>query len=271
MSTEECYLCSANQFSGDARFGRRLWIRAMTAPTRFHLLKLIHIFSLFIDPPGVDIVPITFKLYHQTATYSGDTDICYGEWNWVSERRFQVPVSDFRFPPKRDAYTKIITAYLKSLGVPEHEHAQIIEQVREVLDLADRGLPITVWIRRVTLQQAPKAIESYIEGLEKVRVDSLEEANTPCAICTEDLDYFRDVQMIIRLPCLHLYHRDCIASWLERRQVCPLCRYSFPLVQATKTKSSSRSSAWPRWPMLLIMSSGGIMTAMVLCRLLKRA
>ncbi|KAL6195038.1 hypothetical protein ACLB2K_030660 [Fragaria x ananassa] len=151
------------------------------------------------------------------------------------------------------------------MRVPEDKHAAIIEELCGVILLAVPGFPIRMRLMYVTRQVA-------LEGLEMVRVDSLEEASvrdTPCAICMEDIDHFRgiekDEQTIIRLPYLHLYHGDYIVPWPHRRQA--LFQYS--MVPATK--SSSRSSARPRWPMLLIMSSGGLITATLLCRLLKRA
>uniref|UniRef100_UPI0005CB0C1F uncharacterized protein LOC101302145 n=1 Tax=Fragaria vesca subsp. vesca TaxID=101020 RepID=UPI0005CB0C1F len=246
------------QFSGDAGFRRSI---------HAGLLQLIHGCRLFIDPWGFDLVPITFKLYHQTATYSGDefqqeaSDTCYGECNWVTERRFQVPVSNFQ----RAAYARIITGYLKTLRVPEDNHAAFIQEIFRVILRAVPGIPISVRIVRFTRQVAPKGFTSYIKGLEEVRVHSLEEAsteNTPCAICTEDLDPFRgeidndDDEQIIRLPCLHLYHRDCIVPWLKRCLVCPLCRHSMSLVKVKRT--STRRC----WPSLFNISSGGVITAM---------
>mmetsp|Transcript_21452 Transcript_21452/g.44105 ORF Transcript_21452/g.44105 Transcript_21452/m.44105 type:complete len:329 (+) Transcript_21452:187-1173(+) len=40
-----------------------------------------------------------------------------------------------------------------------------------------------------------------------------------CAICTEPI--FADA---IRLPCSHMFHRECAKVWLEEHQNCPTCR-----------------------------------------------
>ncbi|KAL6203947.1 hypothetical protein ACLB2K_021217 [Fragaria x ananassa] len=223
---DQFYCCSAIQFSGVARHGKRLWIRSRVAPIRFRLLKLIHTCRRWVDPSGVDMVPITLKLYDQTVTFPGDefrlgpSDISYGESSW---------------------------------------------EIFRVILRAVPGIPISVRIVRFTRQVAPKGFTSYIKGLEEVRLHSLEEAsteNTPCAICTEDLDPFPgeidndDDEQIIRLPCLHLYHRDCIVPWLKRCLVCPLCRHSMSLVKVKRT--STRRC----WPSLFNISSGGVITAM---------
>lgn len=42
-----------------------------------------------------------------------------------------------------------------------------------------------------------------------------------CTVCFGSLDMG---ELAIQLPCSHLYHRDCIAPWMERRGSCPYCR-----------------------------------------------
>ena len=57
--------------------------------------------------------------------------------------------------------------------------------------------------------------------LETVKVQDFEVVQN-CAICLEVLARGSQVS---RMPCSHLYHQDCIFSWLERNRSCPLCRY----------------------------------------------
>jgi NAD-dependent SIR2 family protein deacetylase len=48
--------------------------------------------------------------------------------------------------------------------------------------------------------------------------------NSDCTICFEDFAS-NSQQAVVVLACGHLYHRDCITSWLNRTptQVCPKC------------------------------------------------
>ncbi|PRQ17367.1 putative aminoacyltransferase, E1 ubiquitin-activating enzyme [Rosa chinensis] len=153
-------------------------------------------------------------------------------------------------------------------------------------DLGPEGLNLILWGPTVTFQDddpiitdrdpmesmeayEPKLIpatKSFIEGLEKVRFDSLETSirQMPCAICWECLYHFAveqgtDQQLIInRLPCSHLYHGDCIIQWLERNNLYPMCRYAMPTVEveAGEPSNPSRRRHWD----LIMMSAGGILT-----------
>lgn len=49
-----------------------------------------------------------------------------------------------------------------------------------------------------------------------------DESGEMCAICLEDI---LEKQYVIKLPCNHLYHSECLYRWLCKRPVCPLCSY----------------------------------------------
>ena len=50
----------------------------------------------------------------------------------------------------------------------------------------------------------------------------LPEDQRNCVICLGD---FQDKEHIIRLPCLHVFHSDCVKSWLGTHNSCPTCKF----------------------------------------------
>lgn len=44
----------------------------------------------------------------------------------------------------------------------------------------------------------------------------------PCTICQEA--YQLD-ELIVRLPCKHIFHKDCVFKWFEKENACCLCRF----------------------------------------------
>lgn len=56
--------------------------------------------------------------------------------------------------------------------------------------------------------------------LDEVPVFKLEKASTePCVVCR---DVMKPGELCRRLPCLHMFHQDCIDSWLAVKPSCPL-------------------------------------------------
>lgn len=50
-----------------------------------------------------------------------------------------------------------------------------------------------------------------------------------CSICH---DPFANSETVLKLPCRHMYHEDCVVSWLESHNTCPLCRLQMPQEKA---------------------------------------
>jgi E3 ubiquitin-protein ligase RNF115/126 len=46
-----------------------------------------------------------------------------------------------------------------------------------------------------------------------------------CSVCQEELE---TNNLAIELPCGHLFHKQCILSWLEAHNNCPVCRLELP-------------------------------------------
>jgi hypothetical protein len=60
-----------------------------------------------------------------------------------------------------------------------------------------------------------------------------------CPICTDPLPISAPAR---RLPCDHLYHSECIVTWLSLRNSCPVCRGSIPMFHPTTTDIASPST-----------------------------
>ncbi|XP_022737327.1 E3 ubiquitin-protein ligase CHFR-like [Durio zibethinus] len=67
------------------------------------------------------------------------------------------------------------------------------------------------------------ASKRAIEALEKVKIEGT--FTGQCVICLEEI---LDGLKASRMPCSHVYHQDCIVSWLEKSNLCPLCRFQMP-------------------------------------------
>ena len=78
-------------------------------------------------------------------------------------------------------------------------------------DLENSGVRAT---DRDILNELP---ETNIEDVSKLDSDKKN-----CVICLED---FKNREKAIILPCIHLFHKNCIKSWLKKNNSCPICKF----------------------------------------------
>jgi len=78
----------------------------------------------------------------------------------------------------------------------------------------------------------PPASKSVIETLEKIIVneENLNEIGKEgsCENCSVCKDIFEVNQLIVKIPCKHIFHEECIMPWLKERNSCPTCRFELP-------------------------------------------
>ncbi len=67
----------------------------------------------------------------------------------------------------------------------------------------------------------PPASEEAIKKLQEVKYNAENAENKCCPVCQDD--YKKD-ETLVKLPCGHDYHKDCVTSWLTKHNSCPLCR-----------------------------------------------
>ena len=54
------------------------------------------------------------------------------------------------------------------------------------------------------------------------------QADEGCIICH---DFFKDQEVLVRLPCGHYFHADCISRWLKSNTTCPTCRFDCDAIE----------------------------------------
>ena len=68
------------------------------------------------------------------------------------------------------------------------------------------------------------ASKTAIENLRTITVSEEvlnSKSDENCVVCLEE---FMIGEELKELPCNHMYHKDCILTWLGHRNTCPLCK-----------------------------------------------
>jgi hypothetical protein len=98
---------------------------------------------------------------------------------------------------------------------PEVERALATDDYEALLQLDEQNVKVgaknlhqTTAVERLSTEQ--------VEGLKR-----REEGE--CVICMGD---FAQGDRCRRLPCLHMFHVDCVDKWLKENHTCPVCQRS---------------------------------------------
>mmetsp|Transcript_78733 Transcript_78733/g.228563 ORF Transcript_78733/g.228563 Transcript_78733/m.228563 type:complete len:433 (+) Transcript_78733:74-1372(+) len=89
------------------------------------------------------------------------------------------------------------------------------------LALATRGLLSTSRGAKPGTLEAMEAVD-FDEQMFAVADDpSDDRPQRECCFCLEEYD---DSLAIVKTPCKHMMHKDCLAKWLQTSHCCPICR-----------------------------------------------
>jgi hypothetical protein len=60
----------------------------------------------------------------------------------------------------------------------------------------------------------------------EVDVSKLDDEKKNCVICLQD---FNNGDKATILPCIHIFHTECIKNWLENENTCPICKFKLTM------------------------------------------
>lgn len=73
----------------------------------------------------------------------------------------------------------------------------------------------------LSVQALLSMVEASREGHHEVTMTvSLTSLEAECVICQEA---YEEGMTIIKLPCQHGFHEDCLTKWLKLNHTCPTC------------------------------------------------
>ncbi|KAI9282571.1 hypothetical protein BY458DRAFT_496659 [Sporodiniella umbellata] len=66
--------------------------------------------------------------------------------------------------------------------------------------------------------------------------------NDACIICKDSLKSSSNT--VTKMPCGHLFDKECIVPWLELHNTCPMCRYEVESEETVKKEEEEEKQSW---------------------------
>ena len=121
---------------------------------------------------------------------------------------------NYRNNYNRNSYNKNIN-YISSVS---SDLEDIIDNrninINELRNMRDRFFSLNLGLDDDTINNYP---------ISKIKdINKLSEDKKRCTICLED---FKNNDDTIILPCIHIFHEECIKNWMKQNDSCPICKY----------------------------------------------
>ena len=67
--------------------------------------------------------------------------------------------------------------------------------------------------------------KEILDNMEISKIKDVEKLDNDKKKCTICLENYVNGDNTIALPCIHIFHADCIKTWLKNKTTCPMCKY----------------------------------------------
>lgn len=109
--------------------------------------------------------------------------------------------------------------------------------------IRETWIAFTLFHRRLTsLAKYVRLMHNLEQRFPDATPEEIESAGD-CLVCREGYGVDDKGK---KLPCSHVFHLDCLRSWLQHQQTCPLCRADIPVNSALPTDAATDAEETPR-------------------------
>ena len=67
--------------------------------------------------------------------------------------------------------------------------------------------------------------DTIVNELPEITIDSVDKLDGDKKDCTICLNSFKHGDKALILPCIHIFHTDCIKKWFKTQNTCPICKF----------------------------------------------
>ncbi|XP_055803451.1 E3 ubiquitin-protein ligase MBR1-like [Solanum dulcamara] len=129
------------------------------------------------------------------------------------------------FEVVRDYLVKCIMSEVLNIAESNNGHCGVLELSVDVKLVSRHVIEERILFPSQQYGMVPASKSSMQSLLKKTEID---EKNSQCMVCLEELAKKEADHEILSMPCSHMFHEECITKWLQTSHYCPICRFEMP-------------------------------------------
>ena len=94
-----------------------------------------------------------------------------------------------------------------------------------VSHMADLQNNIRALLEQINQPAQHPVPDTIVNELPEITIDSVDKLDGDKKDCTICLNSFKHGDKALILPCIHIFHTDCIKNWFKTQNTCPNCKF----------------------------------------------
>eukprot|EP01129_Flabellula_baltica_P012195 TRINITY_DN5469_c0_g1_i2.p1 TRINITY_DN5469_c0_g1~~TRINITY_DN5469_c0_g1_i2.p1 ORF type:complete len:368 (-),score=74.99 TRINITY_DN5469_c0_g1_i2:9-1112(-) len=128
-----------------------------------------------------------------------------------------------RQPPQKNAFSELVRSFQNLTTQVTTSVESLTNNVRERAEDILEDVSYRIVPHQQRFQGNPPASKNAIDALPIINIEEKHLTTDPqCVICMSNWKLGEEA---LELPCVHIFHEDCILPWLKMHNQCPICRY----------------------------------------------
>ena len=85
--------------------------------------------------------------------------------------------------------------------------------------------PLNSFLEQINQPPQHPVPDTIVNELPEITIDSVDKLDGDKKDCTICLNSFKHGDKALILPCIHIFHTDCIKKWFKTQNTCPICKF----------------------------------------------
>jgi hypothetical protein len=190
-------------------------------------LVLHCVFVIFLVKLSNQVTSVSLKSFDKVITCSNMVEALFGIYGLILCNTEEV----FVFENSNES-TQILIMCIKMLAFVSLSTITIFafQNLSNLLKLVSQSLFGCQPCKRVKKSNKEIKLTIWLKRHKKKHIHNKDSVDT-CAICLGDFsldgkDFLKSPQLVAQLDCSqqHIFHFECIKNWVEKNDICPMCR-----------------------------------------------